>query len=1187
MKNLSLRARLTLWYTIALVAVLLLFGIDVLVVQARLGIRRADRELESVHATLANVLREELKELDSPELAATEARNAIGSLGDAIAILDRNGTPLATQLNHVTLADLTPAAGVPATARTIETPSGSWRVHIEPETFGTVTLTLVIARPLDDVAREQHEVREAMLVVVPLALLLAGAGGLWLASIGLRPITLMARRATSIPLTGLEDLGPAPRDDELGQLARAFNGLVSRLRTALATQRQFMADASHELRTPVSIIRTAADVTLNRDHREEAEYREALEMARGQAQRLGRLVEDMLALARADAGAYPLHPVDLYLDDVVEDCRRAVDVLAAARGITVTSTGATDVPVRGDEELLRRLLVNLLQNAVQHSTRGGLVSVDVSPSGSRVFVRVADCGPGIPEADRARIFDRFVQLDPSRHHEGTGLGLTIAKWIAEAHHGTLTLETSGPAGSTFCVDLPCAVESPAARPTARPFVPASLPILVLLAALWAVQASAQTGDDAPPAVRATSGTAAIRLDGLFDEAAWSAAEAIPTLTMIEPSEGSPASFTTTVRLLLRPTALYLAITCDDPEPDRIVSFTKQRDGSLRNEDHIKIVLDTFLDGRSGYVFQVNPSGARYDALINPGGDSENSNWDGIWMAATRRNEKGWSLEIWIPTQTLAFKKDLRSWHFNVERRIQRLQETDRWASPRRDWKLTQTSRAGLITEVPRLSQGRGLSVRPAVTAGGGINGPGQPVNHTGDASLDVTQRVGPNLVSSLSINTDFAESEVDTRRTNLTRFPLFFPETRTFFLEGSDIFSFGLGLGNDVIPFFSRRIGLVAGREQPILFGTKINGRIGNTNVGGLVTRTRDATGLAPAESMASVRIKKNVLGESSVGLIATAGDPLGRGGSWLAGPDVTFQTSHFRRDKNLRAGAWALLMDRAGATGDRSAMGARIDYPNDLWELIASTMRIGDGFDPSLGFVPRRAMFYHRLQATNTPKFDGWLRQMEHEVQLHLYTNLSGDWESYRNQIVPFNWRFASGERVEINVVPTGERLVTSFDVADNVRIPPGAYHWTRYRLEEQFAAKRKFSGQLTWWFGGFYTGTLDQIIWTAAWHPSALITVELTGERDVGDLREGRFVEAVTGTRLRFNVSPDMQISSYWQYDTQTRSIGTNSKLRWTFRAVGDLFVIYNHNVREVIDRWQLDSNQLLVKLQYALRY
>ena len=705
--------------------------------------------------------------------------------------------------------------------------------------------------------------------------------------------------------------------------------------------------------------------------------------------------------------------------------------------------------------------------------------------------------------------------------------------------------------------------------------------------LCAAPGRAQTGDQAQPSLRVAGGNVPIRIDGVLDERPWVTADPIPMLTMIEPNEGAMPTVATTVRVIVEPTALFIGVTCADSDPQGIVSFTKQRDGSLRNEDNIKIVLDTFLDGRSGYVFQVNPSGARYDALINPGGDSENSNWDGIWMAATRRDANGWTAELWIPTQTLTFEKSLTSWHFNIERRVQRLQETDRWASPKRDWKLTQTSRAGLITDLPPLSQGRGLAVRPAVTGGGGINGPGQPLSHTGDASLDITQRVGPNLVSSFSVNTDFAESEVDTRRTNLTRFPLFFPETRTFFLEGSDIFSFGLGLGNDVIPFFSRRIGLVAGREQPILFGGKINGRIGRTNVGGLVTRTRDARGLAPAASMASTRVKRNILGESSVGLIATVGDPLGRSGSWLAGPDVTFQTSHFRGDKNLRAGAWALLMDRQGATGDRSAMGFRVDYPNDLWNLIASTMRVGDGFDPSLGFVPRRAMYYHRLQVTNQPKRDGWLREMEHESQLHLFTNLSGHWESYRTMLVPLNWRFASGDRVEVNVVPTGERLVAPFEVANHVRIPAGSYHWVRYRIEEGFAPKRPLSGQLTWWFGGFYTGTLDQIIWTTTWHPSALIALELTGERDIGDLREGRFVQAVTGTRVRFNVSPDMQVSSYWQYDTQSRSIGSNSKLRWTFRAVGDLFVIYDHNVRDIGDRWQLDSNQLLVKLQYAFRY
>ena len=191
-----------------------------------------------------------------------------------------------------------------------------------------------------DVLREQHEVQEAMLVGIPIVLLLAAVGGLWLASIGLRPITDMARRAARIAPTGLEDLGQTDRSDELGQLAAAFNGLVARIRATLQTQRQFMADASHELRTPVSVVRATADVMLSRDHRDEAEYREAMAIVGDQARRLGRLVEDMLVLARADAGGYPLRPVDLYLDEVVADCRRAVDVLATERGVTIRSDGA-------------------------------------------------------------------------------------------------------------------------------------------------------------------------------------------------------------------------------------------------------------------------------------------------------------------------------------------------------------------------------------------------------------------------------------------------------------------------------------------------------------------------------------------------------------------------------------------------------------------------------------------------------------------------------------------------------------------------------------------------------------------------------------------------------------------------------------------------------------------------------
>jgi len=455
MKALSLRTRLTIWYGAAVLAALTAFAIDVLVEQQRLGIRRVDRELESVDAALATVFDEELEELEDPAAAAAEARSAIASLGDTTAIFDGHGAPLAVQRGAVAVRDIAPLLGQTRT-ETIDTPSGRWRVHAAAKTIRGVPITLVAARPLTELTRERAEVAEAVLVVVPFALLLAGAGGWWLASVGLRPVSDMARRASSLPPTGVDDLGPPPRDDELGQLTHAFNGLVARLRGALQTQQQFMADASHELRTPVSIIRTASEVTLGREHRDEGEYREALAITGTQARRLSRLVEDMLVLARADAGAYPLRPVVVYLDDVVEECRRAVNLLARERGITLHTAGASDVTVRGDEELLRRLMLNLLQNAVQHSPCGDTVSVDVAVNDSRAVVRVSDTGPGIPEEDRTRIFERFVQLDPSRRAQGTGLGLPIAKWIAEAHHGTLHLEATGPGGSTFTVVLPLA-----------------------------------------------------------------------------------------------------------------------------------------------------------------------------------------------------------------------------------------------------------------------------------------------------------------------------------------------------------------------------------------------------------------------------------------------------------------------------------------------------------------------------------------------------------------------------------------------------------------------------------------------------------------------------------------------------------------------------------------------------------
>jgi hypothetical protein len=703
-------------------------------------------------------------------------------------------------------------------------------------------------------------------------------------------------------------------------------------------------------------------------------------------------------------------------------------------------------------------------------------------------------------------------------------------------------------------------------------------------------------------LRAGSG-GGIRLDGVLNDAAWATADSITTLTQTEPREGARASGPTVVKVLASDDALTIGVRMEQPPNTRIVSFARDRDAALTNEDHVRIVLDTYLDGRSGYLFAVNPHGARYDGLVVNQGESESSDWDGIWEAATSRTANGWSVEIRIPLKTLLFRQELTEWGFNIQRRIQALLETDRWASPGRQFQITHVNRAGLLSGLPTFQLGRGLSIRPAVAGGMRQSSPIIDVETDADLSLDATQRIRANTLGSLTINTDFAETDVDTRRTNLTRFPLFFPEKRTFFVEGSDIFQFGLGTGDDVRAFHSRRIGLLSQREVPLDAGLKISGRERSTNFGALVVRTGHTDDplldtLQTENTMAVVRLQQNVLEQSSLGFIGSVGDPLGAANAWLVGPDLTYQTSRFRGDKNFLVGAWGLGMDAGGLTGQKHGWGAKIDYPNDLWDIALTYKWLGDGFQPSLGFVPRPGVqivyFNVVYQPRPTRPILGLrVRQMLNESLNTLVTDLAGNWESYRIFIAPINWRLESGDRFEINANPTGERLNAPFEIADGVFIPAGSYHWYRYRLEAGFAPKRRLSGQVTYWFGRFYTGKLNELILTAAWKPSPLFIVELNGTRNIGRLPQGDFTQEVIGSRFRFNVSPDLQLNSYVQYDNDSRLIGTNTRLRWTFSPVGDLFVVYNHNVRELLDASlavrgrAFDSNQLIVKLQYALRY
>jgi hypothetical protein len=748
--------------------------------------------------------------------------------------------------------------------------------------------------------------------------------------------------------------------------------------------------------------------------------------------------------------------------------------------------------------------------------------------------------------------------------------------------------------------------------------------------LLAGQTLAQDEEEEPvagerPTLRVSSLSPDFRFDGNMNGPAtkgafgpWGAAtDSIADLITIEPEEGGIPAGRTVIKVFANQNELVVRAQCYDNEPKGIVSFSKARDSELEEEDHILIVLDTFLDGRSGYVFAVNPTGARFDGLVEKQGEDVNSDWDTIWEAKTLQDDTGWSAEIRIPIKSLSFKKDLTEWGFNVQRRVQRLQETSRWSGAKIDYEIFQTSRAGLLTDLPNFDFGVGLSIRPAVVGSAGKPAPGAKTDSDGDLSLDVTQKLGPNLLSALTINTDFAETEVDVRQINVTRFPLFFPEKRTFFLEGADIFDFGVGLDEEkLVPFFSRRIGLlgISGEDQseiPINAGGKINGRVGNTNLGALVVNTRKVDSLAvedgnvhvPQTTMGAVRIKQNVLEQSSLGMLATFGDQQGRSGAWSAGVDFTYQTSSFLGDKNFIFGLWGLLNDREDLHGDKSAYGFKIDYPNDLFDINLNSIRLGDGFDPSLGFMPRNNLHIWEFSGEYKPR-PGWslVRQMFHDLTVTLYNNRNNTrWESYDATIKPLEWLLESGDQFEAGILLQGDRPPEAFEISSEVDIPTGSYEWTRYLLGASSAEKRKISAEIKWESGNYYNGDLNTIEGSLKLKPSALLTLEFTGERNTGkvmalpdeeeseELVEKNFTEQLFGLRLQLNFSPNLQLSSLTQYDTESRELGSNNKLRWTFDPLGDIFLVYNHNLirRRVDNRWEFVSNQLPVKIQYAWRF
>lgn len=467
----SVRTRLTLWYVSALALILVVFGVAVYVMLSRALHRRVDEALRSTIEISITSLTHDAQEGQSSESAAQSTAAELSHPQQAMMIFDATGKLLAEHPYednlHIRLPDL---SAIPADEVYLYTVAGEGdaddrhrlavrRVRIPPANTAYIILA---SQPLKAVEEELESLREILYFATPVLLLLAGVGGWFLARQGLAPVAAMARSARQIESGSLDKQLPVanPRD-ELGQLATTFNELLSRLDSAFAEQRRFMADASHELRTPLSVMSAAAGVTLKKPHRDEEEYREAIEMMAEQTKRLSRIVKDMFILARADAGRYPLQKKALYLDDLLDETARAGDMLASDKNVKLVVTNLEEAAFHGDEDLLRQMVLNLVDNAVKFTPSGGVVKLDLIRKEDEYLLSISDTGPGISPEARDHVFERFYSADKARsraYDGGGGLGLPIAKWIANAHDGELELVSSDHNGTTFLVRLPAPAE---------------------------------------------------------------------------------------------------------------------------------------------------------------------------------------------------------------------------------------------------------------------------------------------------------------------------------------------------------------------------------------------------------------------------------------------------------------------------------------------------------------------------------------------------------------------------------------------------------------------------------------------------------------------------------------------------------------------------------------------------------
>jgi hypothetical protein len=504
--------------------------------------------------------------------------------------------------------------------------------------------------------------------------------------------------------------------------------------------------------------------------------------------------------------------------------------------------------------------------------------------------------------------------------------------------------------------------------------------------------------------------------------------------------------------------------------------------------------------------------------------------------------------------------------------------------------------AGLLVGLNEVSAGRGFELRPYVS-GYLSNAPGRTPPISGDTDIDVGIDAAYNITPSLrgvgTVNTDFAETEVDQRLVNLTRFPLFLPERRTFFLDGATFFDFPLSV------FFSRRIGLVDGRPQPIVGGGKLTGQAGRYDTGALYVRTAD-TDVQNAEDFLVGRVRRRIFQQSYLGAIYTVRntyDGLDHAAQQTAGVDFRLATATFRGNKNLSLTSYWAANSTEGDVGDSAGFGAFVEYPNDIWEMSMDFQEIQPNYDPAIGFTPRREFRRYNPDFNWNPRprtRHPFIRRLGFGVDPEIFTDLENRKQSVDFTIQPFRLEAHSGDNIEVNVSPSFERLDDPFEIADGVTLPPGSYDFIRYSIEANTANRRVVALRPSVEWGTFFNGKRKEYALGLDVRPRPGVRINTQLEYNTVDLVEGSFDTKLVRTIVDTQFSPFIYLSNNIQYDSVSAVLGWQARFRWIVRPGNDIFFVYTHNWIDDVDplnprqsRFRTLDNRTAAKAVYTKRF